>query len=733
MKKISIRFENCYGIRNLKYSFDFSNGCTIYSLYSPNGVMKTSFAKTFRDLSQNTDSRDLVFPDRVTKREITVENNKDLNGENVFVVEPYIESFKSKKISTLLVNPSLRSDYEEIHSEIDDQKNKLLDELKNLSGVKLNIEDTIARAFTNIPNSFFTVLLRIENEVKANQNNFEGIRYSSIFNEKVESVLNDPSLRKDLLDYVSKYSDLLDASNFFRRGIFNHTNANTIAKNLKDNGFFKAKHTILLNGKNGSEEIKTEKQLIEVIEKEKNSILENPELLKAFDVIDKKISANKELRDFRDIITENHGILNELLTPDALKEKLWIYYLAFRIDLYSALIETYKSGRGKIESIVLQAKQERTTWLEVVDIFNKRFSVPFKLSIGNQDQVILNDSAPIIKFEFSDESNTAPVDEQALLKVLSTGEKRALYLLNIIFEVQARMKSSTPTVFIIDDIADSFDYKNKYAIVEYLKDIAECDFFYQITLTHNFDFFRTIGSRLNVHRKNRLITEKCIDSIALIEEKYQKNPLIHWKRNLSREPSMLIAAIPLARNLAEYSGDESRFNKLTSLLHYKNDTLTISVRKLEDHYRNIFSDLTNLDLSHIPGTVFDLVILTATDISNSLDDNIDLEKKIVLSIAIRLAAERYMVEQIADDPFWHGITENQGITLYKKYKSMFPSNTEILQVLQQVNLMTPENIHINSFMYEPILDMSNHHLKTLFSKVKVMYNSLPSQALHITQ
>jgi len=31
--------------------------------------------------------------------------------------------------------------------------------------------------------------------------------------------------------------------------------------------------------------------------------------------------------------------------------------------------------------------------------------------------------------------------------------------------------------------------------------------------------------------------------------------------------------------------------------------------------------------------------------------------------------------------------------------------------------MTPENIHLNSFMYEPILDMSNEHLKQLYRKV----------------
>lgn len=29
-------------------------------------------------------------------------------------------------------------------------------------------------------------------------------------------------------------------------------------------------------------------------------------------------------------------------------------------------------------------------------------------------------------------------------------------------------------------------------------------------------------------------------------------------------------------------------------------------------------------------------------------------------------------------------------------------------------MMTPENIHLNSFMYEPILDMSYDHLKKLY-------------------
>ncbi len=33
-------------------------------------------------------------------------------------------------------------------------------------------------------------------------------------------------------------------------------------------------------------------------------------------------------------------------------------------------------------------------------------------------------------------------------------------------------------------------------------------------------------------------------------------------------------------------------------------------------------------------------------------------------------------------------------------------------------LMTPENIHLNAFMYEPLIDMSGHRLQELYAAVK---------------
>ena len=41
-----------------------------------------------------------------------------------------------------------------------------------------------------------------------------------------------------------------------------------------------------------------------------------------------------------------------------------------------------------------------------------------------------------------------------------------------------------------------------------------------------------------------------------------------------------------------------------------------------------------------------------------------------------------------------------------------------IDIIDEVNLITPENIHLNAFMYEPLIDISDWTLKNLFNKVK---------------
>ncbi|MDP1594147.1 MAG: hypothetical protein Q8L80_07885 [Gallionella sp.] len=134
MQKVSIRLENCYGIGKLDYDFDFSQA-NAYSVYAPNGFMKTSLSKTFLDLSRNKDSSDLIHPERTTKREIKVETGSDLKSEQVFVIEPYNESFDSEKTSLLLVNQTIKKQYDEALKKIEDSKNELFKRLKQRSGL----------------------------------------------------------------------------------------------------------------------------------------------------------------------------------------------------------------------------------------------------------------------------------------------------------------------------------------------------------------------------------------------------------------------------------------------------------------------------------------------------------------------------------------------------------------------------------------------------------------------
>jgi len=728
MEKINVEFENCYGIKELNFCFDFSQSRT-YALYAPNGFMKTSFAKTFMDFSKQKDTQDLIFTDRRTKRNITDENFENINNDQIFVIEPYNEGYKSQKVSSLLVNKDLKQRYDEILTTIDSHKELLLKELKLLSGIKSDIEKNFSVDILNYQKiEFFKAIKRLKSEVEDAENpGFADIKYTEIFNEKVIDFLKTKDFKNKIEEYIETYDNLIGASTYFKKGVFNHTNASVIAKNLKENGFFKAKHSVVFNLGKEKREILTETELETVIEEEKNAILNNPDLVRAFDEIDAKLK-NKELRDFRDFLINNKKILPSLSDLNKLKNDLWVSYLKEKKELYGKLETEYSKGKDEIEKIIEQAKKEETEWRNVIRIFNDRFDVPFKIVVENQDDVILKSQGPNFKFDFIDKSESPiSVEEKDLVKVLSNGEKRALYILNIIFEVEARRFSEQKTLFVIDDIADSFDYKNKYAIIEYLKDNDECENFRQIILTHNFDFFRTVQSRIigdANQREKTYIAQKDNGKITLSSAGSRNitNPFQIWKNTLkvNAHKVVLVATIPFIRNLVEHREGSSseNYKKLTSLLHIKGNTTDVTIADIKSIYMDTIKDV-DLSIFTQSDKVID-IIYEASEIvvSDQNEDTLNLENKITLSIGIRLRAEELMWSKVTNK---NPINGTQTGKLFERFKTEFSEDeaeAENIKLCSLVNLMTPENIHVNSFMYEPILDMSNQHLKKLYLEFK---------------
>jgi len=135
MVALKFDLENCYGIRKLHHEVRLDGkGCA--AIYAPNGSMKTSLAKSLQDLSKGVDSVDQIFPQRATKRCISL-NDQDLPSAGVFVIRSYDEMFSnSDKTAMLLVNHDLRIRYEEQMLSIRKAKDALLKALKKTSGAK---------------------------------------------------------------------------------------------------------------------------------------------------------------------------------------------------------------------------------------------------------------------------------------------------------------------------------------------------------------------------------------------------------------------------------------------------------------------------------------------------------------------------------------------------------------------------------------------------------------------
>jgi hypothetical protein len=723
MDRVRIDLKHCYGIKSLKYDFDFSNA-PAFAIYAPNGAMKSSLAHTFEDLAKGNQPSDRIFPARVTTCQVTDEKGADISGARVFVIGPYDEGLgPSEKTSTLLVNAELRTEYTQLQVEIDGAKQRLLDALRKQSGSKANLESEASRTFTPRPDNFELAMTRIHTELQDQKDTpFANIQYDKIFSDNVLSALEDKDLKKLIANYTTQYNELLTASKYFKKGTFEYYSAAEIAKSLSAHGFFKAKHTVLLNGNGEPREIRDQKELETVIDEEKQAIIGDDKLRKTFDDVAKRLNKNVGLRDFATYISQpdNEPILSRLDNVEEFRGDVFKSYIKANEGAYLELVDKMAAARKRKAEIEELASQEQTQWARVIDIFNSRFVVPFKLEARNRVEVMLG-TKPIVElgFTYIDGDESAIVDRPHLLQSLSTGEKKALYILNVIFEIETRKNNKQETLVVVDDVADSFDYQNKYAIIQYLKEISEEGLFKEIILTHNFDFFRTLHLRF-VGYTRCLMVSKTATGLTLEPAAGIRNIFANdWKPNFFTDNKKKVASIPFLRNLIEFTtGDgDPNFLKLTSMLHWKADSPNLTIADLDDVYNRLCVPKGNS--ANAGRLVYELIEQCADDCLQA-PAGMNFENKIVLSIAVRMRAERFMVARINDAPAINAIQANQTYALFKMFKHKFSIEAAAIETLDRVTLVTPENIHLNSFMYEPIVDMSDEQLKKLWAEVKAL-------------
>jgi len=726
MKSLLVRLENCHGVPALNHDFSFADQNAV-AIYAPNGTMKTSLARTFADLSRGEGSKDHVFPDRVCVREIVDDSGTEPTADAVAVFLAYDEGYASNDYATtLLVNPKLRSEYEQIQQGLTAIRDRLVKALKATARTREDVGALVSRLFAQQDDRFFEALVRARYEVENQLDDpppFADVPHDVIFNSYVLKVVENAEFQAVLTEYVTRLNELLDQSTFFDRATFGYYNAETVSKTLAKQGYFDAKHSLVLSGETEPRTVSSESELEALITEEKQRITDDPALKKRLDALEKAINANEATRAFLKLISARPELLVHLGNVELFQQEVWKSYFKVHQEVFLEAVDTFVASEDRRKAIERQAASERTQWEEVIDEFNTRFHVPFTLVARNKERVVLDDSAALIlDFEFNDGRSQTRVDREHLLRVLSNGEKKALYILNILFEVKARRAEGKQSLFVIDDIADSFDYKNKYAIIHYLKEMAVEPVFRLIILTHNFDFLRTIHSRGVVRDGYCYIAEKHADRVNLLplDRSTVTNPFTQdFKKQLFSDGMKRVASIPFVRNLIEYTRgtEDADYQTLTALVHVRPETATITNQDLDRIFKGTVASIGDGSWAEPASSVVELILAEADNALES-SDSMNLANKIVLSMAIRLVVETYMIAALADPEFTDKINRHQTSRLVSAMRKRQLGDASVYATLDRVQLMTPENIHVNSFMYEPIIDMSDAALRGLYAEVK---------------
>jgi hypothetical protein len=742
---LSGHFKNCYGLKQFNLqNINFSR-CNKALIYAPNGVMKSSLSKVFDDISKGATTCDRIFQNVVSNYSVThytsryvyssANRTQPTATDRIYVVNTFNNSFEFTKetVSTLLADETTRNAYNVLMAQFSGEIIQIEEKLRVLTGLtKSQIKGKLITDLGLTGTADWTDIFEKLNELYATRRTFEYLNdctYSELFNDKAMAVYGKQEFLNSIEEYISSLNILLE-NNPILNDRFTDRNAETLGKEMAKHNLFNAQHTICL--KDGTTVIHSLEEWNFVVNEQLDRLYSSPELSTVFQKLKKMLTSNGEVSRLRDIIVAHREIIPALSDIPALKVQTWLdcfSKLDMSFDDYYRNISQYTA---QIKVLYEQASAQSARWQTVVNKFNRRFRVPFEVRIENKANFLLKDEAPNLSFKYTRgmiAQQSATLKKDDLMVSLSTGEKRALYLLYILFDLERIRQQATAGggqfLIVADDIADSFDYKNKYAIIEYLNDLGNTSGIDLLILTHNFDFYRTVKLRLGVARNHCYIAQRDEEGIVSITEfKYQKdffkNVVIKDIKdgNIINDDKkkLLISSIPFYRNLCEYSGKEVEYSRLTCFLHLKTtplDTLTV---KISDLWNLINPFLNNTTFSGADEDYYTAVTRVANTCVADNTNEVLLDNKLFIAIAIRLLTEKFMKNTlISNGKACSDADSNQTRKWFNQVKR-FLTPAQI-SVIEEVNLITPESIHLNSFLFEPLIDISNWALKDLYTRV----------------
>lgn len=738
MKKVQIKIQDAYGIGAFDHEFDFDystvrgSGHTSIEhsqtniVYARNGTMKTSLAKALDNFAKSMPVSDPVHS-RMASVEVLADGSP-IAAEGVFVVKSEEEYFESDGMSLLLADKTSQERYAEIMADLNAARTELFEATGRTIGIRGTVDKVIERfdADFDIQGSDRQArLLSMKTEVEAAREEYKGIDYKMIADKKVTEFLDKPSTQTMLRDYVDIYEKILEGSEYFQEGAFDYLNAFDVQKSLDKNNFMKPDvgNWVTLKKKDGAtEEVKSIDELRGRYETDKNRIFETLEKQEQYRKFDDALGKNAELRGLQTWVRGHKELVSYLRDYKNARKQLWYAHFLDHKESYGNFATVYEAHKDELKSLVEASRSLETEWRQVVDDFKASFRPPFDMRVANKEDVILRQERPVIILTYKDDRGgiDRELDADILYRqVLSKGERRALYILCVMFELHMRVLSGKESLIVFDDIADSFDYRNKYAIIEYLHDISfdSSNKIHMILLTHNYDFFRAFRMRCCIHwnTSTKALEARRKKGVITLSGGVHTNEFKRVKQLSNNDTNAMLTLIPLVRNIIEYGSGGADFAKLTSVLHVKGDSSNFTMTDVCDI---IEASIAGLDLSAHKNnmTAQKKILETAELIITSYDD--EMEHKVILSMATRILAETYIKDRFTADGKSLGECSEQTGQWSGKFAREYPSETEARKVLRSVNIVTPELLHINAFMYEPIIDMSSDEVAETYKAMR---------------
>lgn len=465
-----------------------------------------------------------------------------------------------------------------------------------------------------------------------------------------------------------------------------------------------------------------------LLEKKTNEIYGSLEARNQFEIVKKLFKNAKKISEE---LSDNPKLIGYLTNYDSLVNKLFV-------TLFDPILQTLINEKANILNErnnlnKIRKKYQFSSDNKLFDIWEK-FAARFKfkkfdLGIENAFTAYTGISMPRF-VKYIPETKTIIDDPQELR--FSTGEVKIFNMINVILEIERNILLGENFTVILDDAVDSFDYKNKYGIIDYLIDIKDNPNIQLIIFTHNFDFYRSSILALGKSSVSQYFVYRDIatEEITFFNSKnkgyyLEISNFNNWKNTPSL--SQYFAMLPFARNILQLESNSHAPNvvKIDSYLHFdsndenKNFALVDSILQ------------TQMKINFPRGvSTTDIFLKVLSDeamrILNNGVNETDLDVKITLGLYIRIFLERYLCKVIFDKTNSFPLSTN----IYSKTRDYISQASQYLRPDDinkaiEANVIVPSYVHANSFMYEPLIDVGISELKEITHWLIMQNNKWP--------